>query len=241
MNSIIIPTYNHCDDLLKPCIESIIKNTDMSNAEIIVVANGCTDNTKEYLDSMRGSIKTIWHDNLLGFPKAINMGLRVLSDRTKYAVLLNNDVILLNQNKNQWINMMGDMFITNPRVGISGPLKLYDNYVKQYYIQFFCAMIKYEVVKKIGLLDEAFGYGNCEDSDYCLRAKMNGYEIASHPVVFNRTTTMKLSTFPIYHLAHKTVNEIPEFIENCNKNIAILQNRYRDLPPEKFEKENYIT
>lgn len=27
--SIVIPTYNHCDDLLRPCVESIYKYTDM--------------------------------------------------------------------------------------------------------------------------------------------------------------------------------------------------------------------
>ena len=47
--SIVIPTYNHLEDLLKPCIESIYKNTDMSQVELIVSANGCTDGTQEYV------------------------------------------------------------------------------------------------------------------------------------------------------------------------------------------------
>jgi len=50
--SIIIPTYNHCDDFLKPCIKSILKNTDLDLIQIIVSANGCTDNTREYLDEL---------------------------------------------------------------------------------------------------------------------------------------------------------------------------------------------
>lgn len=44
--SIIIPTLNHCDDLLVPCVNSILQYTDMSNVEIIISANGCTDNTR---------------------------------------------------------------------------------------------------------------------------------------------------------------------------------------------------
>jgi hypothetical protein len=41
--SIVIPTYNHLEDALKPCIESIEKYTTMDEVEIIVVANGCSD------------------------------------------------------------------------------------------------------------------------------------------------------------------------------------------------------
>ena len=48
--SIVIPTYNYCNDLLKPCLESIIKYTDLLDLEVLVVANGCTDNTKEYVE-----------------------------------------------------------------------------------------------------------------------------------------------------------------------------------------------
>ena len=29
--SVVIPTFNHCDDLLKPCIEAIFKYTNMDD------------------------------------------------------------------------------------------------------------------------------------------------------------------------------------------------------------------
>jgi len=37
--SIIIGTLNHCEDLLKPCLESIRKYTDLTDCEVIVVSN----------------------------------------------------------------------------------------------------------------------------------------------------------------------------------------------------------
>jgi glycosyltransferase involved in cell wall biosynthesis len=51
--SVVIPTYNHCDDLLKPCIESIFKYTNLADIELIISANGCKDNTSQYLDELR--------------------------------------------------------------------------------------------------------------------------------------------------------------------------------------------
>lgn len=65
--SIIIPTYNHLEDCLKPCLESIIKNTDLTDLEVIVVANGCTDGTKEYVESLGDSFKLLWFDEPLGY------------------------------------------------------------------------------------------------------------------------------------------------------------------------------
>ncbi len=40
--SIIIPTYNRFD-LLKTCLDSVEKYTDLKDKEIVVVSNGCKD------------------------------------------------------------------------------------------------------------------------------------------------------------------------------------------------------
>ena len=73
--SIVIPTYNNCEKYLKPCIDSIIKYTNMENVELIVSANGCTDNTKAYLDYLKTAIpnlEVVWNYNAVGFAKAVN-------------------------------------------------------------------------------------------------------------------------------------------------------------------------
>ena len=41
--SIVIPTYNHLEDCLKPCLESIIKYTDLEDVEIVIVAQVTTE------------------------------------------------------------------------------------------------------------------------------------------------------------------------------------------------------
>ncbi|NOX19354.1 MAG: glycosyltransferase family 2 protein [Chlorobi bacterium] len=43
-------------------------------------------------------------------------------------------------------------------------------------VAFLCALIKREVIEKIGGLDERFSPGNYEDDDYCLRAQLAGFK-----------------------------------------------------------------
>ena len=73
--SIVIPTYNHCDDLLKPCVDSVFKHTHMPDVELIISANGCKDNTREYLDNLAkqfdlfglaDNFKIVWNDQQIG-------------------------------------------------------------------------------------------------------------------------------------------------------------------------------
>lgn len=58
--SIIIPTaFDKREELLQPCIESIQKYTDLTDVEIIVVANGCTDDTVNWCDSLEPEIRIV--------------------------------------------------------------------------------------------------------------------------------------------------------------------------------------
>src|ERR1700690_3645639 len=118
--SIIIGTLNHCSDLLRPCLESIIKYTGLSNIEVIVVSNGSTDKTKEYVESLGAPFKLLWFDKPLGYAGANNAGV-ALSQGEKI-ILLNNDAFLIDQPKNEWIRQLEKPFLTDPTVGVSGPL-----------------------------------------------------------------------------------------------------------------------
>lgn len=107
--SIVIPTYNHCDDLLKPCIESIEKYTDMRNIEVIIVANGCTDGTREYANTLGPNYKLVWFDEPLGYTKATNQG--ILQAQGEYVILLNNDTEFIAQEKNFWLRLLEQPFL----------------------------------------------------------------------------------------------------------------------------------
>jgi hypothetical protein len=48
----------------------------------------------------------------------------------------------------------------------------------------FCMLIRRAVVEAIGGLDEIFGKGNFEDNDFCLRARLKGFEVRIAKDVF---------------------------------------------------------
>lgn len=203
MISIVIPTYNRCDELLKPCLESIKKYTDPSKIEVIVVANGCKDNTREYVESLGTPFKLIWLEEPSGYTKSTNEGIKAATG--EYIVLLNNDTVLLEQQKDTWLKILIEPF-KDPTVGITGPLKAYCPYARKDFLIFFCVMMKKEMFDKYGLLDEIFNPGFGEDVEWCVRIINQGYRIQQVPVESEVTQGDKLmlGQFPIFHVGEGT-------------------------------------
>ena len=205
--SIVIPTYNNCEKYLKPCIDSIIKHTDMTDVELVISANGCIDNTRQYLDYLITAIpttKVVWNDEPLGFAKATNEGIKVAtSDKI---ILLNNDTILLEQSKNKWLELLdkGD---------VCGVLPQYSDITKDWFFVFFCVLITKQVFNKIGLINEDFNTGGCEDIDFCMRAEKAGFKIFD---------VGGKGTFPIYHKAEGTMHDT-ELVQNWENKFLINQ------------------
>jgi GT2 family glycosyltransferase len=158
--SIVIPTYNHCDDLLKPCIDSIFKYSIINDIELIISANGCKDNTFEYLEGLKKSfqslglgshLKIVWNDAPIGYSRACNAGIEVAT--TDLIVLLNNDIILLPQPRNNWLQLLEGPFKASEKCGISCIIKDWSDPAAHNFAIFFCVMIHRKVFNKIGLLN----------------------------------------------------------------------------------------
>ena len=201
--SIVIPTYNNCEKYLKPCIDSIIKHTDMENVELIVSANGCTDNTKAYLGYLKTAIPNldvVWNYNAVGFAKAVNAG--ILLAKTERIVLLNNDTIILDNNWLEKLDAGGD---------ISTVWTQWSDITQQRFGVFFCVMIYADVFQRIGLLNEEYETGGCEDIEFCYKARWNGIKIHAN---------WDDGTFPIYHKAEGTVHD-PELVSDWS-NVFLL-------------------
>lgn len=235
--SIVIPTYNHCDDLLKPCLESIFNYTDMAEVELIISANGCTDNTKWYLQSLKNQFKSIgfeehfkiiWNDSPLGYSKACNEGIK--ASTTKKVVLLNNDVILLNQEKNTWLKLLNEPFNKNSNCGVSCVLKSHSRVTNRDFAVFFCVMIDTKVFDRIGLLNEEYGVGGSEDTEFCIEAENAGFEvIQSTSMVWNEEAKLYVGIFPLYHRGEGTVfdkNLVPEWQKIFDNNLLKLGRKY---------------
>lgn len=239
--SIIIPTYNHCDDLLRPCIESIFKYTAMTDVELIVSANGCTDNTRGYLESLKNKFeslgfekhfKVVWHDAPLGYSRANNVAIPLAT--ADKIVLLNNDCVLLAQDKNKWLEMLNSAF-ENPKCGISCVIKGPSEPAGHDFAIFFCVMIHRNVFDAIGLLNEDYGAGGGEDTEFCIEAERAGFEVlecSSKHWGGNQFT----GAFPIYHKGEGTVHDpncVPDWAEVFERNSLKLAQKYN---PAYYEK-----
>lgn len=214
--SIVIPTYNHCDDLLKPCLNSIIEYTTLENVEVIVVANGCTDDTADFVKSLGEPFKLIWFDEAIGYTKATNEGIK--QARGEFIILLNNDCVLLPQPKDQWVNQLEEPFQIDLKVGITGPMTKYEQPVGREFMIFFCCMIKQKMFKEIGLLDEIFSPGGGEDVDFCIKLQDAGYKMVRVPIgsPIQCADAMQISDFQLYHPGEGTMHD-----ENAWKNDSL--------------------
>jgi len=211
--SIVIPTYKHLNDAMKPCLEAIIKYTDLSDKEVIVVCNGCGDDgTREYLEDLKNtqpSIRYLWYDEGLGYTKATNRGIEAA--KGEYVILLNNDAFLLSQPVGLWVNQLIEPFERNPRTGVTGPMVGYSHPGECNFVIFFCACIKATVFQEVGLLKEVFGIGGGEDTTFCYNCGQAGYEIvqvpSQDPLQYDHTRGMGSGNFGIYHQGEMTMHD----------------------------------
>lgn len=72
--SVVLPTYNHMQFLPK-AIDSVLGQT-RSDLELIVVNDGSTDGTREYLDSLKDPRIRVIHQENKRLPAALNTGFR---------------------------------------------------------------------------------------------------------------------------------------------------------------------
>ncbi|MEG6570381.1 glycosyltransferase [Thermoanaerobacterium thermosaccharolyticum] len=203
LSSIIILTYNQID-YTKMCIESIRKYTK-TPYEIIVVDNGSSDGTIEYLES-QNDIKLIKNRENRGFAAGCNQGISIAEG--EYIILLNNDTIVtenwlsnllycLNNANNAGIvgpvtnNISGDQKIItyykniNDMHEFAGKFNVQNQkWRKSLRLVGYCMVMRKELFREIGLLDENYGIGNFEDDDLCLRALLKGYNLYINDTTF---------------------------------------------------------
>ncbi len=203
--TILILTYNGWDTT-RQCIESIKQRT-LEPHKILVIDNGSTDTT---LNELRADLQIYHIENScnLGFGTGFNIGMECVD--TPYFVICNSDTVVTQgwltrminaMSKNDKIMLLGP--VTN---NVSGPQRLLNTKYKTaeeletfaekrleynpmeliYHkrIIFFFALLRTEIIGKIGLIDERFETGNYEDDDYCMRIHQAGYETAYTDKVF---------------------------------------------------------
>lgn len=186
--SIITLTLNKLD-YTKNFIESLKKYT--KDFELIIVDNGSTDGTVEYIKSIP-EIKLIQNGENRGFSKGNNQGIEIAEG--EYIGFLNNDILLYPN----WFEACEKVF-ANEKAGFVSPRHInphYDNTNPEKYIKYFqnfhydkpyeksfdecvfsCVITNRDVLDKIGVFDENFFPAFFEDNDLKYRAIEAGYGI----------------------------------------------------------------
>lgn len=89
--SVIIVNYN-VKYFTEQCLYSVEKACTNLQAEIIVVDNASTDNSKDFLSTQFAHVQFIWNKENLGFSRACNIGL--LQAKGQMILFLNPDTII---------------------------------------------------------------------------------------------------------------------------------------------------
>lgn len=203
--AIITPVFNKFNQATKPFLDSIYKYTDTDMFDLIIIDNGSSDETGEYLKNFEkeySNLKIIYNKENLGYSKANNQGIKLaLKSKYEYIGLLNNDILFTPD----WLINILYIFTLNSQIGMVAPRdagrkKLFkkkltaQNYIYNYkeYLNkfktpfkyvleplFCCIIIKREVIEKIGLMDEAYTPAFWEDMDYIMRTFYAGYSAAT--------------------------------------------------------------
>jgi GT2 family glycosyltransferase/glycosyltransferase involved in cell wall biosynthesis len=200
--SIIIITYNNLT-LTQMCLESVFRDTEYPNFEVIVVDNASHDGTAKWLaeqSAREPRLRVILNADNRGFSGANNQGLRMA--RGQFLCLLNNDTVV----SRGWLSTLIGHLRGAPKAGMVGPVSnMVGNEAKipvgytaiedmppwaadycrrhdgqsmpMQMLGFFCVVLRREVFEKVGEMDEQFGVGYFEDTDYCFRVGRKGYEL----------------------------------------------------------------
>lgn len=203
--AIVVLTWNGLK-YTRRCIDSLDLSSLPTFVEVIVVDNGSTDGTVDYLRKI-SRIRLIENKTNLGYSRAVNIGIQAAQPDADI-VLLNNDVELIEPD---WLDHLSGIASTRADLGIVGVKIVQDDGTLQHCgaylpldtcwgqqiaggevdigqysgiyecesVVFACVYIKRPVINAIGLLSEDY-FAYFEDTDFCLRARRSGINVAMH-------------------------------------------------------------
>jgi len=219
--SVVIVSYNNYDNCTGPCLQSLLQ--DPADMEIIVVDNNSDSYTKSRLTELsqhESRIQVQFNSGNRGYAGGNNDGVALV--KSDIIILLNNDTLVPIGS----MGRLARLFSCHPDQDMIGPVTNSCGNEQQIYVEgtdvqsilvqgknwcdlsnnysfsttmlgFFCVAIQRKVYEKLSGLDENFGLGFYEDTDFCYRAHLAGKNMMITEDVF------------IYHQGSATFSKLP--------------------------------
>ncbi len=192
---IVLSVYNGLA-YVKECISSIVEHT--ADYHLYVVDDCSDDFTRRYLEKVKKNnpqISLYRNPKNLGFVKSSNLGVSL--GKAPFIVLINSDVIVTPG----WLEQLIKCADSSPSIALVNPFTnsaatinipmapganfygmnmiLQQNSPPQYPDVVtgvgFCMLLRRSALENVGLFDEVYGRGYCEESDLCMRFTTSGY------------------------------------------------------------------
>ena len=194
---IVIPVYNS-PHLVRPCIESVLRWTDLAVDRLTIVDDGSDSHTaamlRELLEDADGS-RIVTNERNMGFVRTVNRGMQ--ASTAGYVLLLNSDTAVTPR----WTDKIVAAMESDPTIAIASPISNFAphmridmvpgldylgmnslvedlsdrNYPNITTPEGFCYCISSKCLESIGYFDLAFDDGYGEESDYAMRANHAGF------------------------------------------------------------------
>lgn len=237
---IIVLNYNG-KEVIRTCLNSLLKHTSYPNYRVIVVDNGSSDGSREIIKKEYEKVQLLELPENVGFSKGMNAGARnALKGKPEFLLFLNNDIEI---KQKKWLERLVNT-LENSSAGIAGPRTVkpdgstdetgfyFDKRIRGKIkkpaitagkqetdiVTGACVLVKTEVLKKIGLYDERFTPYLFEDIDLFCRARKAGYKIIYNPEAV------------ITHLGSHSINKINSENVKINEYKNFIRFAYKHYP-----------
>lgn len=204
---VILVNWNSAQDTIE-CLESLLNQEGVS-LECIVVDNCSEDDSVNQIRARFPQVHLIENEKNLGFQAGNNIGIcYALEQNARNIFILNNDTIAepdmvrkllqhlspefsvvtpaifyAGQRDQIWSlgGMINPLILEMPSSLIRKPLTLPDAPVERDFVTGCATFVRADVLKDVGLFDEAFFPIYYEDLDLCLRIRRKGYRMLLVP------------------------------------------------------------
>jgi len=233
---VVVPNWNG-EAELAACLDSLLNQT--THSHIIVVDNGSSDGSTEFIEKHYPDVELIRHNKNKGYAGGVNPGLhRAIELGMKYAAPFNNDAVA----DPKWLEGLEKYLDNNPGVGIAackvmssdgtkldstgdyytvwglpyprgrgeGDAAKYDSETSIFAASGAASLYRVKMLRQIGLFDEDF-FAYYEDVDLSFRAQLAGWKVSFVPEAV------------VYHQISVTSNKMKGFATyQTIKNLPLL-------------------